>query len=161
MRLDRNTMILVAWSVAMSVSGQLALRTGMAAHAELSGMDLVLAAITTGAVWLGLALYISATVSWLAVLSRIDLSVAYPLGSMNYVLVTLLAATLLGEQVNPLRWAGTLSILAGILVVARGERTAKSGGDAAYICKKLSSIITLIHVNSLDSLPTVMGFMYH
>ena len=115
----------------MSVSGQLALRTGMSTHAELSGLDLVIAAITTGAVWLGLVLYVSATVSWLAVLSRIDLSVAYPLGSMNYVLVTLLAATVLGEHVTPLRWAGTLSILAGILVVARGERGAQPGGESA------------------------------
>jgi drug/metabolite transporter (DMT)-like permease len=127
LNLDRNTIILVAWSVAMSVSGQLSLRSGMSAHAELSGLDLVLAAVSTGAVWLGLALYVSATLSWLVVLSRIDLSVAYPLSSMNYVLVTLLAATVLHEQVNALRWAGTLSILAGILVVARGERAARSG----------------------------------
>ena len=53
---------------------------------------------------------------------RIDLAVAYPLGSMNYVLVTLLAATVLGESVTLLRWLGTASILVGILVVARGER---------------------------------------
>ena len=48
-------------------------------------------------------------------------------GAKNAVL-PLMAATLLGEQVSPLRWAGTLSILVGILVVARGERGAGPGG---------------------------------
>jgi drug/metabolite transporter (DMT)-like permease len=119
--LDRMTIFLVAWSVAMSVSAQLTLRTGMADYSLLTGTDLALAAISSPMVWAGLGLYILGTVSWLAVLSRIDLAVAYPLGSMNYVLVTLLAASLLDENVTLLRWVGTASILVGILVVARGE----------------------------------------
>lgn len=106
----------------MSVMAQVALRAGMSGYFALSGLDLITAAVTSPLVWLGLGLYISGTVSWLAVLSRIDLAVAYPLGSMNYVLVTVLAATVLGEQVSILRWLGTASILVGILVVARGER---------------------------------------
>jgi drug/metabolite transporter (DMT)-like permease len=121
LNLDRTTIFLVAWSVGMSVSAQLTLRTGMSGHALLSGADLFLAAIASPMVWGGLALYVSGTVSWLAVLSRIDLAVAYPLASMNYVLVTLLSATLLDESVTLLRWIGTASILVGILVVARGE----------------------------------------
>ncbi len=105
----------------MSVSAQLTLRSGMSGHALLSGTDLFLAALSSPMIWTGLGLYVLGTVSWLAVLSRIDLAVAYPLASMNYVLVTVLAATLLGESVNLLRWIGTASILVGILVVARGE----------------------------------------
>jgi len=126
--LDRNTLVLVAMSVAMSVTAQLSLRTGMVAHAGLSGMELAFAALSTTLVWIGLGLYALATASWIVVLSRIDLSVAYPLASMNYVLVTLLSATVLHEDVSPLRWAGTLSILVGIVVVARGEKGAQPGG---------------------------------
>lgn len=122
MRLDRSTLLLVAWSVATSVSGQLLLRTAMAGHSGLTGGELFMAAVTSALVWTGLGLYVLSTVTWLAVLSRIDLAVAYPLASMNYVLVTLLAATLLDESVSLLRWLGTASILVGILVVARGER---------------------------------------
>ena len=114
----------------MSVSAQLMLRSGMAGHALLGGTDLVLAALRSPTVWAGLGLYIVGTVSWLAVLSRIDLAVAYPLGSMNYVLVTLLAATLLDETVTPLRWLGTASILIGILVVARGEPHSQTPGSS-------------------------------
>jgi drug/metabolite transporter (DMT)-like permease len=123
-RLDRSTLFLVAWSVAMSVSAQVTLRTAMAGHSGRSGMDLVVATLASPLVWVGLGLYVLGTVTWLAVLSRIDLAAAYPLGSMNYVLVTLLSATVLQEDVSPLRWVGTGSILLGILVVARGESRA-------------------------------------
>ena len=124
MRLDRTTLLLVAWSVATSVSGQLLLRTGMAGHSDLSGGALFLAAVSSPLVWAGLGLYVLSTVTWLAVLSRIDLAVAYPLAAMNYVLVTLFAALILHEAVSSMRWAGTGSILLGILVVARGEQRA-------------------------------------
>lgn len=121
-RLDRNTLLLVAWSVATSVLAQLLLRHGMASLGALSGVDLYLHAATSLAVLGGLLSYILSTVTWLGVLSRIDLSVAYPLASLNFVFVTALSAMVLRENVPPLRWAGTGLILVGILVVARGER---------------------------------------
>lgn len=111
----------------MSVSAQLTLRTAMSALSDLSGLELFVAAATDPLVWAGLGLYVLATISWIAVLSRIDLAVAYPLGSMNYVLVTVMAATVLREGIPPLRWIGTASILAGILIVARGERRGPDG----------------------------------
>lgn len=126
-KLDPRTLALVGWSVAMSVAAQLTLRATMSGHAGLGGQELAMAAVSSPMVWAGLGLYLLATVTWLMVLSRIDLSVAYPLGSMNYVLVTLFAATVLGEEVGLLRWAGILSILIGILVVARGEGRTRAG----------------------------------
>jgi undecaprenyl phosphate-alpha-L-ara4N flippase subunit ArnE len=127
LKLDRTTLLLVAWSVVLSVSAQLLLRRTMSAYAELVGLDLVVAAATSPMIWVGVSFYLLATVSWLVVLSRIDLAVAYPLGALNYVLVTLLAATVLNDQVTLLRWIGTASILVGIMLVALGE----SEGSAA------------------------------
>jgi drug/metabolite transporter (DMT)-like permease len=121
LKLDRTTLALVAWSVVLSVSAQLLLRRTMSAYGELVGLDLFVAAATSPTIWIGVSFYLLATVSWLAVLSRIDLAVAYPLGALNYVFVTVLAATVLNEQVTPLRWIGTTSILVGIMLVARGE----------------------------------------
>lgn len=120
-RLDRNTLLLVAWSVATSVLAQLLLRHGMSSLAAVTGVDLYLQAATSLAVLAGLLSYILSTVTWLGVLSRIDLSVAYPLASLNFVLVTALSSWVLREHVPSLRWAGTGLILVGILVVARGE----------------------------------------
>ena len=108
----------------MSVGSQVALRHGMSAFSGETGLDLVLGAIRELWVILGLVAFAMGTVSWLAILSRIDLAVAYPLGAMNYLFVTILSATVLDETVPLLRWAGNLAILCGILVIALGERGA-------------------------------------
>lgn len=122
--LDPLTLALLGWSIAMSVCAQVALRAGMAAHGESTGLALAAAAAATPWVWVGIACYALSTVSWLIILSRIDLAVAYPLGSLSYVFVTLLSVFVLHETVAPLRWVGIAVILGGILVVARGERDA-------------------------------------
>jgi drug/metabolite transporter (DMT)-like permease len=120
--LDPMTLALLGWSIVMSVCAQVALRAGMSAHGESTGLVLAAAAATTPWVWVGIACYVLSTVSWLIILSRIDLAVAYPLGSLSYVFVTLLSVFVLHETVAPLRWVGIAVILGGILVVARGER---------------------------------------
>jgi drug/metabolite transporter (DMT)-like permease len=113
----------------MSVLAQLLLRQGMAGLSDLSGLELYRAAVVDWHVPAGILCYALGTVSWLAVLSRLDLAVAYPLGSTNYVLVTLLAATVLGESVSWPRWAGTLLILVGVFVIATGERRRETSGS--------------------------------
>jgi len=125
--LDKTTELLVAWSVTMSVSSQVALRHGMSAFADDGVPETILGAAQAPWVLLGLLAFALGTASWVVVLSRLDLSVAYPLGSLNYVLVTASSATILHEAVPPLRWIGTFLILAGILVIALGERRVDHG----------------------------------
>lgn len=121
MKLDPRTLSMVGLSVAFSVPAQLVLRAGMSGHAGLEGPALLAAAFTSPVVWAGIGLYALGAVTWLVVLSRIDLAVAYPLGALNFVLVTLLARFVLGEAVDALRWAGVGCIFLGVLVVAHGE----------------------------------------
>ena len=115
------TILLVALSVTMTVAGQLTLRAAMADFADASLTEIAMRAPTTPLVWAGAIMYLTSAASTLVVLSRIDLSLAYPLGSMNYVLVVLASAVILDEHVGALRWAGIGCILLGILVVARSE----------------------------------------
>jgi drug/metabolite transporter (DMT)-like permease len=129
--LTMGTLALVGFSVLMSVSAQLALRHGMVAHQARSGLALFRAAFESAWVLAGVAGYLLATVTWLKVLRRIDLVVAYPLGSLSFVFVTFFSAILLKEHVPLLRWLGISLILAGILVVARGERVASARPRAA------------------------------
>jgi drug/metabolite transporter (DMT)-like permease len=127
--LDLLTLALVAWSITMSVSAQLLLRSGMGDLGDLSGIALYVEAARNWQVPGGILAYGLGTLTWLVVLSRLDLAAAYPLGSFNYVLVTILSAAVLGESVPALRWAGTALILAGILVIAAGERRATAPDD--------------------------------
>lgn len=48
----------------------------------------------------GFSLYVVGTFIWLMVLSRVSLSVAFPLMSMSYFLVVILSATVLHERVD-------------------------------------------------------------
>jgi drug/metabolite transporter (DMT)-like permease len=69
--------------------------------------------------WLALGAYGLSVIVWLVGLSRVPVSVAYPLLSLGYVINIGLAWWLLGEVPNVQRVAGIGVILCGVLLVAR------------------------------------------
>ena len=62
---------------------------------------------------LGVVCYGVEIALWTVVLHRLDVSVAFPMGSLSFVGVALLSRALLGEAVDRMRWIGVLCILAG------------------------------------------------
>jgi drug/metabolite transporter (DMT)-like permease len=66
----------------------------------------------------GLLLYAVATIVWFAVLSEADLSFAYPLQSMAYIIGMLAAWLILKEVIPMTRWVGVLIIMIGVAVVS-------------------------------------------
>ena len=129
--LDWKVLLLIFWSTAFSVGSQILLKYGMSEFAGRGGLELALQAARSPSVLTGLLVFALGAASWLVVLSRIDLAVAYPLGALNYVLVTITAGILLGETVSPTRWAGVALILGGILVIAFSERRVHGAGPTA------------------------------
>jgi len=67
----------------------------------------------------GLACYAISVVVWIVALSRVDVSIAYPMLSIGYVVNALLAWWLFGEDVNAQRWLGIGVIIVGVVLVAR------------------------------------------
>jgi drug/metabolite transporter (DMT)-like permease len=67
----------------------------------------------------GLACYAVSVVVWIVALSRVEVSIAYPMLSIGYVVNALLAWWLFGEAVNAQRWLGIGVIIVGVLLVAR------------------------------------------
>lgn len=67
----------------------------------------------------GVALYIVNFFLWITVLSKVELSVAFPTGSTSYVVVALLSMVFLGEQISPYRWSGIVLIIIGIWFISR------------------------------------------
>jgi drug/metabolite transporter (DMT)-like permease len=95
--------------------------TGGAGIAWLScrGMGRLLPGIPAhGWVLLGLASYVVEIALYTAALHYLDLSVAFPLGSLCFVGVALLSTLFLGESVGRTRWLGVGCILAGTVLVA-------------------------------------------
>lgn len=67
----------------------------------------------------GIACYLVSLVVWLMALSRVEVSIAYPMLSIGYVVNAIAAWALFGEAVTPMRLAGIGIIVLGVFVVAR------------------------------------------
>lgn len=66
----------------------------------------------------GLLLYASGTILWILCLSKLDLSLAYPAGTLQYLLVFAGAWWLFDEQISAIRLMGMLVICAGVLIMS-------------------------------------------
>ncbi len=67
----------------------------------------------------GLGCYVISVVVWIMALSRVEVSIAYPLLSIGYVINAIAAYYLFGEAVTPMRLTGIAIIIVGVWIVAR------------------------------------------
>ena len=74
---------------------------------------------TQGYFVLGAACYAVSIVVWILGLSRVPVSVAYPLLSVGYIINAVAAHYLFGESVTLTRWLGIGFIVVGVWLVAR------------------------------------------
>ena len=68
---------------------------------------------------LGFILYLISTVFWFGAMSKLDVSVLSPLGSLIFVLIALLAFLFLGEKISPLRWFAIFVIIIGVYLLVK------------------------------------------
>ena len=119
-----NTLITALLSIMLSVAAQFSLKAGMsdqgvrAAMAQPSSLASLFTVLTNGYVLGGFVLYGLGAVIWLGVLSKWEVSKAYPMVGLGFVF-TVLVGLMLGEQVSAVRAAGVALICAGVFVVAR------------------------------------------
>lgn len=114
-----SSLLLILLSVSMSAGAQLCLKLGVQKVKADGAVSVVMGYMTSPFVVGGLALYGLGAFVWLFVLSRIELSAAYPFVGLGFIMTMLIGAFALGENVNATRIAGTLLIAAGCLCVAR------------------------------------------
>ena len=69
---------------------------------------------------MGLTLYFLSAVVWLLVLSRVEVSFAYPFVGIGFILTMLLGWLAMGDTMSLARVAGTLLIAGGVVLIARG-----------------------------------------
>ncbi|HEU4844937.1 MAG TPA: SMR family transporter [Burkholderiaceae bacterium] len=67
----------------------------------------------------GLTCYVLSVVLWIIALSRVDVSVAYPMLSLGYVVTAVGAWYFFGEAVSLQRMAAIVVILIGVALLAR------------------------------------------
>ena len=99
--------------VLLNAAAQLLLKAGT--NAVPLGMRLAIEPHVLG----GLACYVVSVVVWVVALSRVPVSIAYPMLSIGYVVNAIAARYMLGEALTPMRLAGIAVIIVGVFLVAR------------------------------------------
>lgn len=116
------TFLLILFSVSLNATAQILLRKAMTigARPPLSEtLALGLSLISNVWLWAGMMAYAVSIGSWLAVLSRVQVSMAYPMLSVGYVIAAFLGIMFLGESIGMARWGGIVLICLGVVLVAR------------------------------------------
>jgi multidrug transporter EmrE-like cation transporter len=111
-------------TLAFTVYGQLVLRWQMGGAGPLppGGADKLIFLIRQFAnPWIvsGFVAAFVASLAWMAAMTRFELGYAYPFMSLAFVIVMLFGVVFLGESVNLAKVAGTLLVVAGLVVIAR------------------------------------------
>ncbi|EKE01597.1 MAG: quaternary ammonium compound-resistance protein [uncultured bacterium] len=82
-------------------------------------IPIILKVIASPWIIIGIFIYVGSVGVWLMVLSRTQVSIAYPLSSLAYVTSAIAAYYLLGEDLSIIRIVGIAVILLGVYMVAR------------------------------------------
>ena len=116
--MNAKTFILV--SVLLSGIAQVFLKQGMneVQKQKKHFSNLVLLVPRQPFVWAWGLSFVVATALWLIGLEKVDLSYAYPLVSLGYVLVAILAMIFFKERIGPRRWAAILLLSIGVVLIA-------------------------------------------
>ncbi len=115
---------LVLLSVILNSIGQLLFKTGLnqigvftfsAANLFSFGFKI----ISNISIMAGLFIYFTSTIVWFLVLSRADVSFAYPLISIGYIFSALGAYFILHEPFSLMKILGTIVIIVGVVLICQ------------------------------------------
>ena len=118
------TFSLLVTGVLLNAVAQLALKASVRGTGaiELSASAALPAALKLSGepwLWLGLFCYVVSVVVWILALSRVEVSIAYPMLSLGYIVNAVAAWAWLGEDMNMAKVAGIGIIVLGVFVLAR------------------------------------------
>ncbi len=114
--------IILAISILLAVAGQLFMKKGMLLFGTFPVSQLpykLIPMFLNPYVFFGLACFGASAVFWLVVLSRLPLSLVYPMVSVAYILVAFFAWLLFKEQINLMRGLGIMVIILGVFLISR------------------------------------------
>jgi len=114
--------ILILLSVLLNCAAQLLIRKGMLVEGEV-GMQNMLShvgsMITNVWLWGAMICYALSILLWMSVLSKVEVSYAYPFLSVGYVVSAIAGYALFNENLSPVRIAGIIVICIGVILISR------------------------------------------
>lgn len=125
--------VFILFTVMTNAAAQLMLKYGMMSLAPVSfaGVNPVLKLLQivfSPWIFFGLSVFVISMASHLYVLSKVDLSFAYPFLSLAYVVVAVFAYFVFREDLNAWRVAGIGFICLGTILIAQSDRGGRDAG---------------------------------
>ena len=108
-------------SILLGAGAQVLLKVGVdgAAGPGATGLHTLWRLLMNPSFVCGMSAYCLSLVIWLYVLSRMEVSRAYPMVSLGYVITMILAYIRLGEALTPGKLIGAALIVAGVIMISR------------------------------------------
>ncbi|MCC7492283.1 MAG: EamA family transporter [Fimbriimonadaceae bacterium] len=126
---------LFAVALVLGAVGQLSMKKALddytSVHGALQGLGMLLRAMLTPGVAFGLGCFVLSSMGYLMVISKVPLTVAYPMVALNYVIVTVLRYFVYHEPVPLQRVAGLAVIIAGVVLVATSNQPEPATAEPA------------------------------
>jgi multidrug transporter EmrE-like cation transporter len=118
------SIVYILIAVLAAATGEVLMKKGMirigALTLTLNRLGSILWCVGTNPyVILGLFAYVCGMVFWLAALSRVDLSYAYPFVSLSYVVLLVASWQLFKERITLMRLLGTLVVGLGVFLISQ------------------------------------------
>ncbi len=117
--------ILLIFNVLLTVIGQILLKQGVSEVGRINSFRELFPKLTqvifNPFVLGGISIYGFTTFVWLVILSRVKLSIAYPMLSLGYVLTIPFSWLIFKESIPRVRIIGAIIICIGVYLVAQGE----------------------------------------
>lgn len=124
----RNILLIIT-SVLLAAAGQLLLKKGMMAFGSVGGRAIfgeLFSILRVPQVLVGLGAFGVSMILWLAVLSKNDLSFAYPMASLAYVIVVLTSGWLFHERIDGWKILGVVLICLGVTAITQTHNNTAS-----------------------------------
>lgn len=135
----------ILFTVMTNAAAQLLLKYGMISLGSISFsaetlIQRIFQIVFNPWVFAGLVTFVISMASHLYVLSKVDLSFAYPFLSLAYVMVALLAWWLFNEDLGTLKIAGIIFICIGTILIAQsGSGNSQQSASTSQTATKISS----------------------
>ena len=122
--MNQVSFALIFAGVMLNATSQILMKAGTNAigHFEFSMENILPIGLKLATEWhiiAALVCYAISVVVWILALSRVPVSIAFPMLSMAYVVNALAAWYLLGEAFNPTKLIGMAIIILGVVIISR------------------------------------------
>lgn len=126
-----KNVLMILFCVMLGSIAQLSLKNGLTSvgrfESDLAGptsvvvqlFGFLLRAFRNPFVIFGFMLYGVASLAWIVVVSRVPLSLAYPMIALTYVIVVIMSRILFHEDVSTMRFASLAVICLGVFMLSR------------------------------------------